>query len=125
MSTEIITMVITTIIITGIIMIATEYTIFKNQEEPKMDAKEEELLDFIKNHGGLRYCYETYGDKPRTRNNLYYQIITADNCARFATNLSNEFLTAAKATLITSNATVEIKASRVEDCRRYRKNNYR
>lgn len=64
-----------------------------------MDAKEEKLLNLIKEHGGLRHYFQAYGDEPRKKNNIYYQIVTDDMCVLYATNLSDECLKAIQATL--------------------------
>ncbi|MPM33548.1 hypothetical protein SDC9_80124 [bioreactor metagenome] len=50
------------------------------------------LLAKIKQDGGVKKCYETYGETPHTRNTLYYQLETNNDNIYYATNLSDGFL---------------------------------
>lgn len=63
-----------------------------------MDKREQQLLNLVATYGGAIKVWEMYGDTPKTRNNIYYQIQTKNGALFYGTNLSEETLKAIKKT---------------------------
>lgn len=63
-----------------------------------MNNREQQLLQLVSANGGAVKVWEMYGDTPRTRNNIYYQIQTKNNCIFYGTNLSEKTLKEIKKT---------------------------